>query len=197
MGFDTTLLLSAGAIIKKYKKGTYVFSEGDEPHYYFQVIEGTVKVFNFNDDGREFTQAEFKAGSSFGEPPLFIGELYPSFAVTTENSVIIRLSKTEFLEFLDGNSSHQKYIIELLARRIYNKSTTSRDIINNSPDARIISFLNAYKKKISKEEEPVPIPYTRQEIANYTGLRVETVIRTLTKMKEKNMVRIVNRKLIF
>jgi len=41
------------------------------------------------------------------------------------------------------------------------------------------------------------IPYTRQEIANFTGLRVETVIRYLTKMKVGKIVEINNRKLIY
>lgn len=40
-------------------------------------------------------------------------------------------------------------------------------------------------------------PIICQEIANYTGLRVETVIRTLAKMKTQKTVQIVERKLIY
>lgn len=88
-------------------------------------------------------------------------------------------------------------MIMLFAKRIYSKATTARDIINNSPEIRIMSFLNDFKKKSQKENEKMEIPYTRQEIANFTGLRVETVIRYLTKMKVGKIVEINNRKLIY
>ena len=88
-------------------------------------------------------------------------------------------------------------MIILFAKRIYSKATTAREIINNTPESRIMGFLNDFKKKNNRDGEKIEIPYTRQEIANYTGLRVETVIRTLTKMKTKKIVQIVERKLIY
>lgn len=197
MFIDLDLLIAWGGISKRYKKGEYIFHEDEPARCFYQIIEGTVKMYNTNHEGKEFTQAEFKKGCSFGEPLLFIDELYPSTAVTTEESVIIRLAKERFLEILDEYPAIQKKLILVLSRRIYNKSITTREIINNSPEARIIAFLNSYKKKNMLENEKIEIPYTRQEIANYTGLRVETVIRTLTKMKTQNKVDIVNRKLIF
>lgn len=197
MFIDTDILIAWGGISKRYKKGEYIFHEGEVPRCFYQIIEGTVKMYNTNFDGKEYTQAEFKTGNSFGEPLLFIEELYPTTAVATENSVIIRLTKERFLEILDEYPAIQKKLICVLARRIYNKSITAKEIINNSPESRILAFLNAYKKKNLKENEKIEIPYTRQEIANYTGLRVETVIRTLTKMKANNTVNIIERKLIY
>jgi CRP-like cAMP-binding protein len=46
-------------------------------------------------------------------------------------------------------------------------------------------------------DEKIHIAFTRQEIANFTGLRVETVIRTLKKMEEENKVTIDHRKLYY
>lgn len=197
MFIDTDILIAWGGISKRYKKGEYIFHEDEVPRCFYQIIDGTVKLYNTNFDGKEYTQAEFKKGNSFGEPPLFIDELYPATAVTTEESVIIRLPKERFLEILDEYPEIQKKLICTLARRIYNKSITAREIINNSPELRILAFLNEYKKKNLLENEKIEIPYTRQEIANFTGLRVETVIRTLTKMKALKTVDIVDRKLIY
>lgn len=197
MFIDTDILIAWGGISKRYKKGEYIFHEDEVPRCFYQIIDGTVKLYNTNFDGKEYTQAEFKKGNSFGEPPLFIDELYPATAVTTEESVIIRLPKERFLEILDEYPEIQKKLICTLARRIYNKSVTSREIINNSPESRILAFLNEYKKRNLLENEKIEIPYTRQEIANFTGLRVETVIRTLSKMKNLKTVDIVDRKLIY
>ncbi len=194
---ENDILITWGAIAKKYKKGEFIFHEGEHTHFYFQLIEGKVKMYNTNYDGKEFTQSEFTNGDSFGEPLLFIDEPYPSTAVAVEDSIILKIKKEKFIELLDEYPPLQKKLIALFARRIYNKSITAREIINNSPEARIMGFLHSYKKNRNLGEEPLEIPYTRQEIANFTGLRVETVIRTLRKMKEEKKVNIINRKLIF
>lgn len=41
------------------------------------------------------------------------------------------------------------------------------------------------------------IPLTRQEMANYTGMRVETAIKTIKQMEQQNLVKIVKRKLFY
>ncbi|MDF2449057.1 MAG: fixK [Bacteroidota bacterium] len=197
MEIDRELLLSWGAVIKKFMKNEIIFHEGDYPRFYYQILDGTVKMYNTNVDGKEFTQSEFKAGRSFGEPPLFIEEAYPSTAVACQDTVIIKLQKEKFLELLDKNPALLKKMLSLFAKRIYSKSKTAREIINNTPEIRIMGFLNDYKKKNNRENEKIEIPYTRQEIANYIGLRVETVIRTLSKMKSKKLVQIIERKLIY
>lgn len=197
MQIDANILITWGAIAKKFQKGEVIFEEGDLPRFYYQILEGNVKVFNTNLEGKEFIQSEFKSGHSFGEPPLFIDENYPSTAMAIKNSIILKLSKEKFLEILDEYPVFEKQMLYLFARRLYSKATTAREIINNTPEKRILGFLNDYKKKNNKQNEEIIIPYTRQEIANYTGLRVETVIRTLAKMNTKKIIKIVERKLIY
>lgn len=187
------LLLSFGAVFKEYDKGEILFSEGEQAVFYYQIVSGSVKMFNTNDDGKEFTQGYFSNGQSFGEPPLFIDEKYPSSAMAFQNSEIIKLSKEKFLTILEEFPQIQKQFLELMARRIHSKATSSKDIINQKTEFRIEAFLQSCKKSSEKEH----IPFTRQEIANFTGLRVETVIRTLSKMKKKNIVEIINHKIYY
>lgn len=190
---DLDILTSYGAVVKNYEKGEVLFSEGEKALYYYQVICGSVKMFNTNDDGKEFTQGYFSNGQSFGEPPLIIDEKYPASAMAFQQSEVVKLSREKFLTILDEFPQIQKQFLELMARRIYNKATASKDIINQKPEFRIQAFLETYKKSEEKEH----IPFTRQEIANFTGLRVETVIRTLSKMNKKKMVEIINHKIYY
>ena len=190
---DLDILTSYGAVVKNYEKGEVLFSEGEKALYYYQVICGSVKMFNTNDDGKEFTQGYFSNGQSFGEPPLFIDEKYPASAMAFQQSEVVKLSREKFLTILDEFPQIQKQFLELMAKRIHNKATASKDIINQKPEFRIQAFLETYKKSEEKEH----IPFTRQEIANFTGLRVETVIRTLSKMNKKKMVEIINHKIYY
>ncbi|MDV3508388.1 hypothetical protein CMU89_00875 [Elizabethkingia anophelis] len=56
-----------------------------------------------------------------------------------------------------------------------------------------------YYKSFEKNKKPFsfPIPLTRQQMANFTGLCVETVIRTLKKMEIDNLLKIHNSKIMY
>ena len=154
-------------------------------------------MYNSNEEGKEFTQGIFCIGESFGEPPLFINQLYPSKAVCIQDSTIMKLSKDKFLKIIDEYVLIQKSFLILLANKIHAKSNTSKEIINQKPEFRILAFLNSHKRKYECNGQKVLIPYTRQEIANFTGLRVETVIRVFSKMNENKKVEIINHKIFF
>jgi len=197
MQIDIDLLFSWGAVAKKYKKNEVVFNEDEVAHFYYQIIDGSVRMFNSNDEGKEFTQGFFCKGESFGEPPLFIDQLYPSKAVCLQDCTIMKLSKDKFLKILDEYPLIQKSFLVLLANKIHSKSNTSKEIINQKPEFRILAFLNTHKRKSECNDQKVLIPYTRQEIANFTGLRVETVIRVFSKMNDCNKVDIINHKIFY
>lgn len=197
MQIDLDLLYTWGAVAKKYKKNEVIFEEEESANFYYQIIDGSVRLFNSNHDGKEFTQGLFSKGDGFGEPPLFIDETYPSKAVTTQDSIIIKLSKDKFLKILDEYPTVQKSFLFLLAKKIHAKSKSSNEIINHKPEHRIMAFLSSYKKSADNKIDKLLIPYTRQEIANHTGLRVETVIRVLCKMNTCNKVEIINHKIYY
>ena len=197
MQIDLDLLYSYRAVAKKYKKNEVIFDEGEAANFYYQIFEGSVRMYNSNEEGKEFTQGLFYGGDGFGEPPLFINETYPSKAIAIQDSTILKLSKDKFLKIIDEYPHIQKYFLNLFAHKIHSKAKTSKEIINQKPEYRIISFLNSFKKKTEHPEEKTLIPFTRQEIADFTGLRVETVIRTFTKLNESHKVEIIHHKIYY
>ncbi len=195
---DTPLLLAWGASIKVFEKGEFIFYEGNMSKSYFQILSGAVKMVSLNEEGKEFIQGVFKDGESFGEPPLFIDLPYPASARATRHTELIRLPKEVFFQLLEAHRSIEKDFLKLLAQRIFYKSKKNSENINHNPEHRIIAFLEEYKTHTDTLPSlRVIIPYTRQEIADSTGLRVETVIRTLSALKQKQKVEIINRKLYY
>ena len=196
MQIDTNILIAWGGVSKRYKKNQIIFYEDNQALFYYQIVEGQVKMINLHNDGSEFIQGIFYEGSCFGEPPLFIDEPYPCTAVAQKDSVILILSKTSFFKMLLDDSKLLNQMTLTLARRIYNKTVTARELIHNTPEDKILAFLKSKKKNMNANEKNF-VNHTRQEIANLTGLRVETVIRTLKKMETEKLVCIINRKLYF
>lgn len=190
------LLEAHGALQKKYTKGEILFKEGDLPAHYFQIISGEVKMCNFNDDGREFTQGIFHNKQSFGEPPLFLNRMYPANAIAVSDCELFVLAKPLFLDLLKENASVSISIIENLAQRLHYKSVMAAEISSQEPEHRLLKLIDYSVKffKTEKETEGYRIDLTRQQMADLTGLRVETVIRAIKALEKKNEIKIINRK---
>ena len=198
MHIDTDLLYTWGAVAKKVPKNTIIFYEDDPPLSFYQILEGTVKMSYTNEDGKDLTIGIFEKGNSFGEPPLFIEQPYPASAIAQTDCVLLKLSKTNFITFLQENPDIQIKILKVFAWKIYNKIVFSKNIINHKPEYRIKYFLDNLKKQNNVTAcQKMRIPYTRQEIADFTGLRVETVIRTISLMNKVKKIEIVDHKLFY
>ncbi|WP_343586429.1 Crp/Fnr family transcriptional regulator [Flavobacterium sp.] len=183
---------------KKVPKNSIIFFENDVALSYFQILEGTVKMSYTNEDGKDLTVGIFNEGNSFGEPPLFIGQPYPATAIAQTDCIILKLSKNSFFSFLEENPEIQFRILKLFAWKIYNKIVFSKNIVNHKPEYRIQYFLDNLKKQNNVAASiKMKIPYTRQEIADFTGLRVETVIRTLSLMSKNKKIEIIDHKLFY
>lgn len=189
-----SLLEEAGAKKLNYPKDTFLFQEGAEAGYYWQVLEGMVKMANYSREGQEFTQGIFKEGQSFGEPPLFSGFPYPSNAVTVTDAVVWKLSKDKFLHLLAENFELHLQFTRSLSERMHYKAMIMKEISSHDPEHRILTLIDYLKEKASNTNGFFEVPFTRQQIADMTGLRVETVIRSIKSLEQKGKVSIERRK---
>ena len=192
----TELLEKYGALKKSFDKTTVIFEEGNLPAHYYQIISGEVKMSNYNDDGREFIQGIFYKEQSFGEPPLFLNQNYPANAIAVEDSEVLLLSKNNFMKLLEENPFVSIKIIQNLAQRLYYKSVMAAEMSTQEPEHRVLKLMDhgiAYFN-FKKDENGYLINFTRQQIGDLTGLRVETVIRTIKALEKKGVLKIINRK---
>ncbi|RXM45784.1 Crp/Fnr family transcriptional regulator [Flavobacterium sp. YO64] len=190
------LLEKYDAIRKTIDKNEILFEEGNLPTHYYQIISGEIKMSNYNDDGREFIQGIFYKDQSFGEPPLFLNQKYPANAIAVENTEIFLLPKVIFMKLLQENPSVSINIIENLAQRLYYKSIMAAEISTHEPEHRVLKLIDhgiAYFN-FKKDANGHLINFTRQQIGDLTGLRVETVIRAIKALEKKGQLKIINRK---
>lgn len=78
------LLFSHGAITYSYNSDEYIFQEGTLSKFYFQIQEGTVKINNFHENGKEFIHGFPFKGHCFGESYLFTEIPYGINAITID-----------------------------------------------------------------------------------------------------------------
>lgn len=189
------LLLAYGAEEETLKRSHIIFREGDSPKYYYQIIEGRIKLNHYNDEGKELILAILDAGLSVCELLLFIDKTYPVNAVTFEECTIMKLPKSDFSRLLDENPQISRDINKFLSERLYYKYIMLENNSSLRPVTRIKGMLD-YHKSFSEDQSKFSyeVPLTRQQIASITALRVETVVRAVKKLEKENYLKIINRK---
>src|SRR5688572_4573467 len=188
--------LIPSAVLQQYKarlvtvrKDQTIIDEGEPASDFLQVEEGQIKMFIINPDGQEFTQGIFNPGESFGEPALLANFPYPSSAMAIVDSKVWRLPRPEFIQLLKENFELHLKLDQVLCKRLQYKSMILTEVSSYDPEHRLLTVLKYFKSKLVNQKEKVLIPFTRQQLADMTGLRVETVIRAVKKMeKEKKLV---------
>jgi CRP-like cAMP-binding protein len=190
------IALGYGASWLRLEKDDAIFREGDEANFFYQVDEGAVKMVTYSDDGNEFIQGIFYSGESFGEPPLFCGFEYPSSAYALRHSMVLRIPKDRFFDLLKDHFQIHVRIDQILCERLRYKNMILSEISFYDPEHRILSLLGYLKSKAKPKSEFL-VPLTRQQLADMSGMRVETVIRTIKKMEEAGKLRLQDHKIFF
>lgn len=195
---DVDLLLAYGAIYKKAVPGEVFFMEGGRCNYYYQLVSGKVHWLSVTEDGKEYLHSVVEAGQSFGELPLFDDQPYAATATAQENSLILKLRKETFHQLLGEHNDISMAFFKLMAQRLRFKFFLLRELFTSEPEHRVASLL-AYLKENQKNFCPEcgKFKLTRQEIANMTCLRVETVIRAMRQMHNRGEIEIVKGKAYF
>lgn len=195
---DIDLLSSYGGITETYSASGIIFEEGETPKYYYQIISGSVKLNHTDENARELIQSILSPGHSVCELLLFIDEKYPVNAVAITECAIIKVPKLRFLQLLDEHHQPSVDVRKFISERLYHKFIMMQNNASIHSHVRIKGLL-MYFKSFSDNQAPYSyeFPLTRHQLAGITGLRIETVIRSVKKMESENILKIENRKILF
>lgn len=186
-----TILNKFKAAAVPLKKGDMLFQQGDAALFFYIVKSGRMKMSNFSDDGKEFVQGYFTAGQSFGEPPFFSEVAYPASAIAMEKSDVWKIPRNEFLHLLKNNFEIHLDLMKVLSIRLIYKSTMLSELAIEEAEHRLITLIHYLLDHTTEDKKsPLKLSFTRQQLADMTGLRVETVIRSIKSLEQKQLLNI-------
>ena len=188
-------ILDTQADIKKYSKGCIIAKEGSKSLYFYYLINGELSVYNFTPEGKEFLQHKVKEKNFFGEPAVLLEKPFPgNVEVTSDFAEILKIKRENFLQYLKNNPDWCLEFTKSIAEKSIIKSNSLKNIVFLNPEDRIIKQFNDYKEGA---EQKMVIELTRKELSNMTGLRIETIIRTIKKMEKEGKLEIKNGKVVY
>ena len=152
-----------------------IYGENEPAEYLYKLVSGTVRTSKILNDGRRQIGEFYMPGDIFG---LEMGSdhSFSAEAITDAKVIVIKRSAVEALATRDND----------VARQLW--ATTGRELqrmqehillLIKTAQERVAGFLLEMAERIKSTTE-VELPMSRQDIADYLGLTIETVSRTLT-----------------
>ncbi|HMI02431.1 MAG TPA: Crp/Fnr family transcriptional regulator [Pedobacter sp.] len=175
-----------------YKKGEVIYHAHTMPRSVYFIKSGRVRMVTVNDEGKEFIQGLFKTGEYFGEPALLLNKKYLADTIATQDTEIIAVNRTQFLQLLEEHREFSMDLIRTMSSRLFYKSMMLEELANEQADHRISTLLNYLLGDLQPGEE---LKLTRQQLADMSGLRVETVIRAIKKLSDQQQFKLIKGKL--
>lgn len=174
-----------------YKKNQAVFLEGSYPRGVYCVNHGKVKIYTMGDEGKEQIIHIAKEGEVIGFRAMFSGDPYKVSAATLEDANICFVSKDDFLNMIDHNTSLRNMIMKELSKELGDRAQFITNLAQKSVRERL-AFALLILKNVYGEE---PINLSREDMANFVGTATETLIRLLKDFKEEGLIEVQTRKL--
>jgi CRP-like cAMP-binding protein len=177
--------LATHLIERRFPKNATVVEEGLPGDYMYVIRSGRAKVTKASEDGREKIMNFLEAGAFFGDMALLGDETRSASVKTLEESVLLALSRRDFIDLLRQSPDLALSVIEELANRLRETNEQARSLSFQGVEERTRNLF----ERIARPEEggsgrmltPVLTP---QQIADMVGTSRETVTRSIKQLKE-------------
>jgi CRP-like cAMP-binding protein len=160
-----------------YPRNSEIFGENEPADYLYKVVSGSVRTYKILSDGRRQVGGFYLPGDIFGLE--FADEHTLSAEAITDSKVLV--VKRSALNALAGrDASVAQQLFALTGRELHRTQDRILLLIKNAQE-RVASFLLEMAERASGNV--VELSMSRQDIADYLGLTIETVSRTLTALE--------------
>lgn len=184
---------------RDFKKGEMIIKEGEPQDSLIILNSGSVKIFKYNQDGKEQILYIFSEGDFFGEKNLFQNKYATYYAQALDDAGICMINKNDFNDLLTTNPKIALKIIEELASRLEKLENALESMGTKSIEARIgtaLIDLSAKYGKRTKRGILLELPLSREGLASYIGVARETVSRKLSALADEGIIEMTGNKKI-
>ena len=181
--------------IRKYRKKSVIFEEGLYPKWLFYIKKGKVKCTLNNSEGKEFITSICIEGDFVGFSPMINETKYKESAYAFEDCELVLLSRDEFFTILFKHHEVVLKLMDMLAKRITRQNHKLISIAYNSVRKKVATTLAILYEKY-EVDGVASFSILRDDLAAMTGTAKETVIRTLSDLKEEGFIKLQSNRII-
>ena len=183
--------VAAVARLKQYEKGELIFAEGDPAHAFIVIVTGRIKVFKSTPSGKEIILEIFGDGDPLGAVAVYEGAPFMASALALEPSELLSIDHREFLRLLEEHPAFVRGLLSGLTIRLAELTRRLAELTGARVEARFARLFLKLCEQIGREERNgvfVPMPLSRQELADLTGTTIETAIRIMSRWQKDDVL---------
>jgi len=169
-----------------------VFAQEEMTTSFYNLLEGVLRPYKLLPDGR-------RQIVGFALPGDFLGmttSARHSFSADAIGPVAVcQFSQPAFVRFIENKPHLLRRINELTVRELSQAQDHMVLLGRRSADEKVAAFLLGWRERLVSlkgASDTVPLPMSRQDIADYLGLTIETVSRTFTKLERHGVIEIIH-----
>lgn len=186
------------------KKGKVLYREGTYSKGAYILRKGKVKIYQTNKEGKEQIAYIYRKGEIMGYRPMLCDEPHPVSATSLEDCVISFIPEKYFLYALDESPVLARRLLTNLTHEFtvwINKLTLfAQQPVRERVALSLLIINEKYKNEKYKKEEKGHLPgyinLSREDLSNYVGTTIETLVRILRYLKDEKIIATSGRRIV-
>jgi CRP/FNR family transcriptional regulator, nitrogen fixation regulation protein len=167
----------------KFAPNAEIFGEGELAQYVYKVIKGAVRTYKILSDGRRQIGGFYLPGDIFG---LEIGAKHPFSAEAINGVTVVVVRRSAIVSLAERDCEAACELWSFTGREL-KRVQEHMLLLVKSAQQRVASFLLEMSKRLAATDA-IELPMSRQDIADYLGLTIETVSRTMTQLVSEQAI---------
>jgi CRP/FNR family transcriptional regulator, nitrogen fixation regulation protein len=161
-----------------YPRNSEIFGENEAADYLYKVVSGAVRTYKILSDGRRQVGGFYLPGDIFG---LEFGDEHTLSAEAIIDTKVLVIKRGALNALAGRDAAVASQLFTFTARELRRVQDRILLLIKSAQE-RVASFLLEMAERASGSNG-IELPMSRQDIADYLGLTIETVSRTLTSLE--------------
>jgi CRP/FNR family transcriptional regulator, nitrogen fixation regulation protein len=182
---DATATKCAG-LQRALAKGEELFAEGDVADYFYKVVSGTVRTSKLSSDGRRQIDEFHLSGDIFG---LESGEEHRFSAEAVGDAIVVAFRRRRFETLAHDDPTLGDQVMTSMMRSLERAHDHMVLLGRKTAQEKLATFLLDIARRMPSDNR-FDLPMQRSDIADYLGLTIETVSRTLTQFARAGVIKL-------
>jgi len=168
-----------------------VFAQEDSSSCFYSLLDGVMRLYKLLPHGRR------QIVGGFALPGDFVGmtteERHGLSADAIGPVTVCQFAKVPFRRFADDKPNLLRRMNQLAVQKLNHARDHMVLLGRRSAEEKVVTFVVGWKDRLVELRGPskmIPLPMSRQDIADYLGLTIETVSRTFTKLEREGIIAI-------
>jgi len=175
---------------RHYSRKDTVYHEGDPSVYVYKLIKGTVRLYCYNQDGKEYTTELVGSGGYFGYVSSMQGKPREESAEALEDCEVELYQSDDFMRFITGDTATMVHFVKLLSNNIATKEKDLLKLAYDTVRKRVAEALVKLFETVTDSDNRYGVAVSRELLASMAGTSTESAIRVLSGFKADGILEI-------